>query len=237
MPVVTAGWCLAQLGANATLAPFVATISDQVPKSQRASVSAPLGIAQNVGILGGTYVTQGVPGPDGDHVRDAGGAVDRRDAAVRGDPARPAAHGEAAPGGRPRVGHDVLGEPTPAPRLRLRLAVAVLIILATFMVTTFRLFFVQDEPGLSRTTRPHRAPQVPRRRVDVDVLPNPDDSGKDLGVFTMANALPQTVAPLVGAVLLAVSSPGNQNYDLLLYSAGLAALVGALVVLPIRKVS
>jgi len=58
VPVVTAGWCLAQLGANATLAPFIATISDQVPKFQRGSVSALLGIAQNMGILGGTYVAQ-----------------------------------------------------------------------------------------------------------------------------------------------------------------------------------
>src|SRR3954452_24945704 len=58
VPVITAGWCLAQLGANATLAPFVATISDQVPKFQRGSVSALLGIAQNIGILGGTYLAQ-----------------------------------------------------------------------------------------------------------------------------------------------------------------------------------
>src|SRR3954447_25525636 len=58
VPVITAGWCLAQLGANATLAPFIATISDQVPKFQRGSVSALLGIAQNVGILGGTYLAQ-----------------------------------------------------------------------------------------------------------------------------------------------------------------------------------
>jgi hypothetical protein len=68
------------------------------------------------------------------------------------------------------------------------------------------------------------------------VLPNPDDSGKDLGVFNMANALPQTVAPLVGAMLLAVSSANNQNYTLLLYTAGVAALLGALIVLPIKKV-
>jgi MFS family permease len=58
VPTVTAGWCLAQLGANATLAPFIATIADQVPRFQRGSVSALLGIAQNVGILGGTYVAQ-----------------------------------------------------------------------------------------------------------------------------------------------------------------------------------
>jgi MFS family permease len=70
----------------------------------------------------------------------------------------------------------------------------------------------------------------------VDVLPNPDDSGKDLGVFNMANALPQTVAPLIGAALLGIGSADNQNYTALLYTAGVAALVGALVVLPIKKV-
>ena len=70
----------------------------------------------------------------------------------------------------------------------------------------------------------------------VDVLPNPDDSGKDLGVFNMANALPQTVAPLFGAALLAVASADNQNYTLLLYTAGVASLLGALIVLPIKKV-
>ena len=70
----------------------------------------------------------------------------------------------------------------------------------------------------------------------VDVLPNPDDAGKDLGVFNMANALPQTVAPVIGAALLAFNSANNQNYSLLLYAAGVAGLIGALVVLPIKKV-
>jgi MFS family permease len=70
----------------------------------------------------------------------------------------------------------------------------------------------------------------------VDVLPNPDDSGKDLGVFNMANAMPQTLAPALGGFLLAVNSAANQNYDLLLWVAGIASVIGALVVLPIKKV-
>ena len=70
----------------------------------------------------------------------------------------------------------------------------------------------------------------------VDVLPNPDDSGKDLGVFNIASALPQTAAPVVGAALLAVGSLYNQNYTLMLYTAGALALIGALVVLPIKGV-
>ncbi|MEV6490016.1 MFS transporter [Actinoplanes sp. NPDC051633] len=304
VPVVTAGWCLAQLGANATLAPFVATISDQVPRFQRGSVSALLGIAQNMGILGGTYVAQIFQ----DHmvilfvvpsVFSIGAmllfAVILPDQKL---PVRP-----------PRMN---LREwvttfwlnPLKFPDFAFAWWSRFLITLATFMFTTFRLFFLQDELGLSEDDAPAAvtigvlvytialiasgwiagkiSDRTGRRKflvagstllfgigtvalahvstvgqfymvealmglaygiyvgVDlalvVDVLPNPDDSGKDLGVFNMANALPQTVAPVFGAALLAVSSANNQNYELLLYTAGVAALVGALVVLPIKKV-
>ena len=304
VPVVTAGWCLAQLGANATLAPFIATISDQVPKFQRGSVSALLGIAQNMGILGGTYVAQlfqnhmvvlfVVPS-----ILSIGAmllfAVILPDQRL---PERP-----------PRM---TAGEwittfwlnPLKYPDFALAWWSRFLITLATFMFTTFRLFFLQDELGLTAEDAPAAvtigvlvytialiasgwiagkiSDRTGRRKflvagstllfgigtvalahvgsvsqfymvealmgvaygiyvgVDlalvVDVLPNPDDSGKDLGVFNMANALPQTVAPVFGAALLAVSSADNQNYTLLLYTAGVAALVGALVVLPIKKV-
>jgi hypothetical protein len=64
-------------------------------------------------------------------------------------------------------------------------------------------------------------------------LPNRDDLGEDLGVFNVANAMPQTLAPALGGVLLAVSSANNQNYDLLFR---VASVVGALVVLPLKKV-
>ena len=304
VPVVTAGWCLAQLGANATLAPFIATISDQVPKFQRGSVSALLGIAQNMGILGGTYVAQlfqnhmmvlfVVPS-----ILSIGAmllfAVILPDQRL---PERP-----------PRM---TAGEwittfwlnPLKYPDFALAWWSRFLITLATFMFTTFRLFFLQDELGLTAEDAPAAvtigvlvytialvasgwiagkiSDRTGRRKflvagstllfgigtvalahvdtvsqfymvealmgvaygiyvgVDlalvVDVLPNPDDSGKDLGVFNMANALPQTVAPVFGAALLSVSSADNQNYTLLLYTAGVAALVGALVVLPIKKV-
>jgi MFS family permease len=82
----------------------------------------------------------------------------------------------------------------------------------------------------------------------LQVLPNPEDSGKDLGVFNMANAIPQSAAPFLGSVLLGVGSvstasaasaagaAGSPNYTLMLWAAAIAALVGALVVLPIKKV-
>jgi MFS family permease len=179
-----------------------------------------------------------------------------------------------------------------------------LITLATFMFTTFRLFYLQDNLGVSEAAAPAAvtigvlvytialvlsayvagkiSDRTGRRKflvagstllfgigifalahvntvngfyaveavlgiafgiyvgVDlalvVDVLPNPDNAGKDLGVFNMANALPQTLAPVLGAFLLAINSSNNQNYELLLYVAAGAALLGALIVLPIKKV-
>ena len=302
--VVTIGWCLAQLGANATLAPFVATIADQVPKFQRGSVAALLGIAQNVGILGGTYLAQifadrlvilfVVPSIFAIAAMIVF-AVILPDQRLPQKPARMGAK-------------EWFGTLWLNPLKHRDFALAwwsrFLITLATFMFTTFRLFFLQDELGLSVADAPAAvtlgvliytialvitgwvagkiSDRTGRRKVlvagstllfgvgivmlahvstvtgfyvveavlgvaygiyvgvdlalVVDVLPNPDDSGKDLGVFNMANALPQTVAPVIGAALLGIASAVNQNYTALLYGAGIAALVGALVVLPIKKV-
>src|SRR3954447_5659388 len=149
VPTVTAGWCLAQLGANATLAPFIATISDQVPKFQRGSVSALLGIAQNVGILGGTYLAQlfakqlvilfVVP------------SIFAIAARVMYAFVLPDQHLKVKP---PRM---TAGEwigtlwlnPVKHPDFALAWWSRFLITLATFMFTTFRLFYLQDKLGLS----------------------------------------------------------------------------------------
>lgn len=301
--VITAGWCLAQLGANATLAPFVATISDQVPKFQRGSVSALLGIAQNVGILGGTFLAQLFK----DHlvvlfvvpsIFAIGAmllfAVILPDQRLKVKPPK-------------MTGREWLEtlwlNPVKFPDFALAWWSRFLITLATFMFTTFRLFYLRDELGLAESAAPAAvtfgvliytialvasgwvagkiSDRTGRRKflvagstllfgvgivllahvstlsgfyvveailgfaygiyvgVDlalvIDVLPNPDDAGKDLGVFNIANALPQSVAPAIGAILLGVGA-GSTNYELLLYTAGAAALIGALVVLPIKKV-
>jgi len=302
--VVTVGWCLAQLGANATFGPFLATVADQVPKIQRASVSALLGIAQNIGILGGAYVAQTFATNPlmlfvGPSILAIGAMV--LFAFILQDqhmPTKP-----------PRMN---LAEwvttfwlsPRKYPDFALAWWSRFLITLATFMFTTFRLFYLQDRVGLSQADAPAAvtlgvliytvtlvasgwiagkiSDRTGRRKILVagstllfgigiallvhvttvtgfylveallglaygiyvgvdlalviDCLPNPDDSGKDLGVFNMANALPQTVAPVIGAALLAVSSISNQNYDLMLYTAGALALIGALVILPIKSV-
>jgi MFS family permease len=68
----------------------------------------------------------------------------------------------------------------------------------------------------------------------LDVLPDPEDSAKDLGVFNIANAAPQSVAPALGALL--VNIRGGHEYHLLLGAAAVVCVLGALAVIPIKKV-
>jgi MFS family permease len=302
--VVTIGWCLAQLGANAAFGPFLATIADQVPTFQRGSVGGLVGIAQNVGILGGAYVAQNFA--EQPIILFVGPSILAIGAMVLFAVILPDQHMPTRP---PRMN---LAEwvttfwvsPQRHPDFALAWWSRFLIILATFMFTTFRLFYLQDRIGLAPADAPAAvttgilvytvaliacgwlagkiSDRTGRRKmlvagsavlfaigtallvhvsslggfylceailgvaygvyvsVDlalvVDVLPNPDDAGKDLGVFNIASALPQTAAPAFGAALLAVGGLHNQNYTLMLYVAGALALVGALVVLPIKSV-
>lgn len=69
----------------------------------------------------------------------------------------------------------------------------------------------------------------------VDVLPNPDNAAKDLGVMNIANVLPQSLAGALGAWLLNINSDGD-NYTLLFLVAGVIGLLGAAAILPIKKV-
>jgi MFS family permease len=64
-------------------------------------------------------------------------------------------------------------------------------------------------------------------------LPNPDDCAKDLGVFNIANAGPQSLAPFVGAVLIGGAA---KNYDLLYLVAAALTFLGALAIIPVKKV-
>src|SRR3954449_1292400 len=58
IPVVLAGWCLAQMLNNALLAAMVAVLPDQVPTAQRGLVSGVLGVCLPVASVGGTYLVQ-----------------------------------------------------------------------------------------------------------------------------------------------------------------------------------
>jgi MFS family permease len=58
IPVVLAGWCIAQLFFNALLAAMVAVLPDQVPAAQRGQVSGVLGVCLPFASVSGTFLVQ-----------------------------------------------------------------------------------------------------------------------------------------------------------------------------------
>jgi MFS family permease len=66
-----------------------------------------------------------------------------------------------------------------------------------------------------------------------DVLPDPDDAAKDMGVLNIANALPQSLVPILAAPILAVGA-GGANYSLLFLCGAAVAIAGSLLVRMVR---
>ena len=66
-----------------------------------------------------------------------------------------------------------------------------------------------------------------------DVLPNKANAAKDLGVLNMAGALPFSIAPAIAPVILSI---GNGSYGALYAVAGVCAIVGAVSILPVKRV-
>lgn len=72
----------------------------------------------------------------------------------------------------------------------------------------------------------------------ISLLPNPEDTAKDLGVLNIANALPQSIAPLLAGVVIIPA--GNSlfhggGYTTWFVVSAVFALAGALIVTRIRK--
>jgi MFS family permease len=65
-----------------------------------------------------------------------------------------------------------------------------------------------------------------------DVLANKDNA-KDLGVLNIAGALPFTIAPAIAPAILAI---GSGSYGVLYAFAGICAIVGAVAILPVKRV-
>jgi MFS family permease len=67
----------------------------------------------------------------------------------------------------------------------------------------------------------------------VDVLPDSDTAARDLGVLNIAGALPFALAPAVAPAVLALT---DHSYSALYLVAGACALLGAVAIIPIRRV-
>ncbi|MBW3068112.1 MULTISPECIES: MFS transporter [unclassified Actinomyces] len=304
VPAVAVGWLIAQIGANAALAPFVAVLSDQVPEFQRARISSMISIAQNLAILIATYLS---------------GALREQLEVLFIAPAIPAIlfmtwFAFVLPDKQltikpPRL--DLIGliktfwvNPIAYPDYGLAWAGRFLITLCSFSFTTYRLFFLVHRVNLTEERATdvvatsvliytialmaasfvggQLSDRLHRRKafvfaasalfglgtvmlahtttvsgfymveavmglaygvyisVDlalvVDVLPNPDNAGKDLGVFNIANALPQSLAPYMAPLFLGIGSAEKMNYPALCYFAGICAIVGGVLAIFIKKV-
>jgi MFS family permease len=66
-----------------------------------------------------------------------------------------------------------------------------------------------------------------------DVLPDQANAAKDLGVMNIAGALPSSIAPAIAPAVLALS---NGSYSVLYAVAGGCAVLGALAILPVKRV-
>lgn len=67
-----------------------------------------------------------------------------------------------------------------------------------------------------------------------EVLPDFRNAGKDLGVVALSYELPQIIVPIMAVPILAIG--GGGNYTALWIAAIVAAVLGAIAVLPIRSV-
>jgi len=67
----------------------------------------------------------------------------------------------------------------------------------------------------------------------VDVLHDKGNAAKDLGVFNIAGALPFSIAPAIAPAILAV---GSGSYGVLYMVAGLCGIIGAVAILPVKRV-
>jgi hypothetical protein len=66
-----------------------------------------------------------------------------------------------------------------------------------------------------------------------DVLPNPGDNAKDLGVLNIAGALPFSIAPALAPLVLVV---GGGSYTVLYLVAAACALAAGAAIVPVRRV-
>jgi uncharacterized RDD family membrane protein YckC len=67
----------------------------------------------------------------------------------------------------------------------------------------------------------------------VDVLHDKHNAAKDLGAFNIAGALPFSIAPAIAPAILAI---GSGSYGVLYMVTGLCAIIGAVAILPVKRV-
>lgn len=67
------------------------------------------------------------------------------------------------------------------------------------------------------------------------VLPSEEDAAKDMGVFQIANSLPQSLAPAIAPLFLALGAVAGPNYFAVFVAAAVFAVLGAFLIVPVKK--
>jgi len=67
------------------------------------------------------------------------------------------------------------------------------------------------------------------------VLPDSENGAKDMGIFQIANTLPQSLAPIIAPAFLAIGAVHGGNYTAVFLAASAFVLVGAAAIMPIKE--
>lgn len=67
------------------------------------------------------------------------------------------------------------------------------------------------------------------------ILPNEEERAKDMGVFQIANSLPQSLAPALAPAIIFWGSASGENYAAIFIAGTIFALLGAVAIAPIRR--
>lgn len=302
--MLTLGWLLCQIAANAVFAALTASFADNVPFVQRGTASSVIALSQNLAVLAGTYLAVVLVG-DLPMLFIAPGIFAVVLVLVYAFICK-----DELPDYELKkftflnLISSFWTNPFKNPDFGFAWWSRFLIIFATFMFTTYRLLYMQDHIGmgaveatqavafgvllytiallLSSAFSGWASDKLGRRKIFVggstalfavglillvttdtlfmfyvaeivmgfaygiyaavdtalivDVLPNADRPDKDLGVVNIANALPQSLAPAFAGFLLGIGGVGSGNYVLMLWGAGIIGILGALAIIPIKRV-
>lgn len=303
LPMIVIGWAITQLSFNALLAVTIAVIADQIPETQRGSVSGVLGICPPLALLLGAYVVQLVA-PLGQlamflfpmlitAVLVGAFALVLRD--------RRLTAGDKPAWSLREFFSTFYINPRKAPDFAWAWLSRFLFVMGQSFLLTYQAFYLLGKIGVTETELPDsifyatlvsslcwivasliggKLSDISGRRkifvlasalvygaglilvamssqmntfliamavtgvgigiyfaVDLalvtDVLPDPNSAAKDLGVFNIASALPQSIAPAIAPAILAL---GGGNYSVLFFVAGAFTILGAVAVLKVKGV-
>lgn len=116
-------------------------------------------------------------------------------------------------------------------RRKIFIVVAALIMLAAALIQAFSYSLPGLVVGGILTTFAIGAFSAVDQAIVLDVLPDRTQAGRYIGIMQVAQQVPGAIAPLVAPLILAIGGAADPNYTLLYISAGVLAVLGALIVL------